>query len=132
MQHVAAAAEYSSSREIDVMGDGPQFRQQLDSVQRLSATRACRCLLLLGATDMLAVACSLRWRYSCVLLHVSGLCGERSRTASTTAERYLVRVDAVGDGSQAPSKATRHRTAQICHTRIVLPAAAGRGSVVTL
>ena len=36
------------------------------------------------------------------------------------------------DGSQVPSKATRHSTAWICHTRMVLPAAAGRGSVVTL
>ena len=27
MQHVAAAAEYSSSREIDVMGDGAHVRQ---------------------------------------------------------------------------------------------------------
>ena len=26
MQHVAAAAEYSSSRGVDVMGDGPQLR----------------------------------------------------------------------------------------------------------
>ena len=29
-------------------------------------------------------------------------------------------------------KATRHSTARICHTRMVLPAAAGRGIVVTL
>ena len=55
-----------------MMGDGPQVRQQLDNVQRVSATRAWRCLLLLGATGMLAVACSLHWRYSCVLLHVPG------------------------------------------------------------
>ena len=46
--------------------------------------------------------------------------------------RYLVRVDAMGDGSQVLSKATRHSTAQIYHTRMVLPAAPGRGSVVTL
>ena len=133
MQHVADAAQYSTNRDdlIDVMGDGPQVRQQLDNVQRVSATRAWRCLLLLGATGMLAVACSLHWRYSCVLLHVSGFCAERSRTA-TTAERYLIRVDAMGDGSQVLSKATRHSTAQICHTRMVLPAAAGLGSVVTL
>ena len=70
------------------------------NVQRVSTTRAWRCLLLLGATGMLAVACSLHWRYSCVLLHASGFCAERSRTATTTAERYLVRVDAMGDGSQ--------------------------------
>ena len=38
----------------------------------------------------------------------------------------------MGDGSQVPSKATRHSTAQTCHTRMVLPAVAGRGSVVTL
>ena len=41
------------------MGDGLQVRQQLDNVQRVSSTRAWRCLLLLGATGMLAVACSL-------------------------------------------------------------------------
>ena len=29
------------------MGDGPQVRQQLDNVQRVSTTRAWRCLLLL-------------------------------------------------------------------------------------
>ena len=114
------------------MGDGPQIRQQLDNVQRVSATRAWRCLLLLGATGMLAVVCSLHWRYRCVLLHVSGFCAERSRTATTTAERYLVRVVAMGDGSQVLSKATRHSTAQICHTRKVLPAATGRGSAVML
>ena len=114
------------------MDNGPQVRQQLDNVQRVSATRAWRRLLLLGATEMLAVACSLHWRYSCVLLHVPGFCAERSRRATTTAEIYLVRVDAMGDGSQMLSKATRHSTAQICHTRMVFPAAAGRGSVVTL
>ena len=44
----------------------------------------------------------------------------------------MVRVDVMGDGSHVLSKATRHGTARICHTRMVLPAAAGRGSVVTL
>ena len=53
------------------MRDGPQVRQQLDNVHRVPTTRAWRCLLLLGATGMLAVACSLHWRYSCVLLHAS-------------------------------------------------------------
>ena len=86
------------------MGDGPQVRQQLDNVQRVSTTRAWRCLLLLGATGMLAVACSLHWRYSCVLLHASGFCAERSRTATTTAEKCLVPVDAMGDESQVLSK----------------------------
>ena len=67
------------------MGDGPQVLQQLDNVQRVSTTRAWRCLLLLGATGMLAVGCSLHWRYLCVLLHASGFCAERSRTATKTA-----------------------------------------------
>ena len=61
---------------------------------------------------------------------VSEFCAKRSRTA-TGAERYLVRVDVMVDGSQVPSKVTRHSTARICHTRMVLPAAAWRGRVVT-
>ena len=46
-----------------VMGDGLQVRQkQLDKVlrvQRVSVTRARRCLLRLGAIGMLVVVCSL-------------------------------------------------------------------------
>ena len=38
----------------------------------------------------------------------------------------------MGDGSHVLCKATRHSTARICHTCMVLPAAAGRGGVVTL
>ena len=60
------------------------------------------------------------WRYSCVLLHASGFCAERSRTATTTsADKCLVPVDAMGDESQVLSKATRHSsTAQmgVSHT----------------
>ena len=41
-------------------------------------------------------------------------------------------IDVMGDGSQVPFKSTRQSTARICHTRMVLPAAAGRGNVVTL
>ena len=44
------------------MGDGSQVRQsnstEYSAVQRVSATRAWRCLLLLGATGVLVVACS--------------------------------------------------------------------------
>ena len=60
---------------------------------------------------------------------VSGFCAERSR-AETTAEIQLVRVDVMGHRSHVLSKATRHNTVRICHTRMVLPAAAGRGRVV--
>ena len=75
--------------------------------------------------------CSVLFALPLLLCAVSGFCAERSRIAATTAERYLVRVDAMGDGFQVHSKATRHSAAQICHTRMVLPAATGRGSVVT-
>ena len=76
--------------------------------------------------------CSVLFALLLLLCVVSGFCAERSRIATTATERYLVRVDAMGDGSQVPSKATRHSTARICNTRMVLPAAAGRGRVVTL
>ena len=76
--------------------------------------------------------CSVLFVLLLLLCVVSGFCAERSRTVTTTAERYLVPEDAMGDGSQVLFKATGHSTAQICHTRMVLPAAAGLGSVVTL
>ena len=76
--------------------------------------------------------CSVLFALPLLLCAVSGFCAERSRIATTATERYLVRVDAMGDGSQVPSKATRYGTVRICHTRMVLRAAAGRGSVETL
>ena len=70
-----------------VMGDGLQVRQkQLDKVlrvQRVSVTRARRCLLRLGAIGMLVVVCSLLLLL-CVV--VPGFCAGRSGT-ETTAER---------------------------------------------
>ena len=87
------------------MGDGPQARQQLDNVQRVSTTRAWRCLLLLGATGMLAVACSLHWRYNCSLCAVTCM-GFVPNEAEQ--QHQQVPVDAMGDESQVPSKATRH------------------------
>ena len=68
----------------------------------------------------------------CCYMYLGVVPNEAEERQQQTAEIYLVRVDAMGDGSQVPSKATRHSTAQTCHTRMVLPAAAGRGSVVTL
>ena len=107
-----------------------------DKTTRQSTARICdtRMALPAAAGRDRDAGCSMLFAMLLLLCAVSGFCAERSRTATTTtAERYsyLERVDTMGDGSQVLSKASRHSIAQICHTSVVLPAAAGRGSVVT-
>ena len=67
--------------------------------------------------------CNVLFGLLLLLCVVSGFYAERSRTATATAERYLVRVDAMGDGSQVPSNATRHST-RLCTTALAAAAVA--------
>ena len=116
-----------------VMGDGPQVRQNnsTEYSARVCTARIChkRMALPAAAGRDRDAGCIVLFVLLMLCVVVSGFCAERSR-AETTAEIQLVRVDVMGHRSHVLSKATRHNTVRICHTRMVLPAAAGRGRVV--
>ena len=91
------------------MGDGPQVRQQLDDVQRVSTTRAWRPA---AAGRDWGAGCSVLFALAlvvCCYMHLGFVPNEAEQ------QQQQVPVDAMGDESQVPSKATRHSTAQICH-----------------
>lgn len=121
----------SFSREIsvDVMADGSQVPSE--TTQQSTAHMLHTPLSAAAGRDrgvtLQPTGCNMICALLLLLLLlcvVSGL--SRTKQRDTW---YLVGV--MDDGSQVPSKAARHSTAWICNTRMVLPTAAGRGSIVT-